>query len=531
VKITYTFAGKESVFEREIPQIVIGRPKYGLSVDLDLTPDQGVSRPHARIWAEGEQFWIEDLNSINGTTVDGKAIKGKGKTPLAPGVPIRISETNLKLEPPADIADLTRTRLPDREDTVGREREGPGGTGRVDISTVIDASESAFATSSNDTGIQRLALLYELPLQLSAEPDLDNILQAITERMVKVIPSAMRGALLMRDSATSRFLPKGSVPLGRPAVSETLMKRAIQERKGFVWHRGPDLTSSQGEFDIEAGMYAPLLWKEEVLGVICVDNHRGGPTFGEDDLRLLMAVAHHLAMAAVQNRLQEDLSRNNALLSRLLTNFSPKIREKLLARASRGRLRLGGENSDVVIVMSDIRGFSMLTADMESDDIVDLLNEYFSAQVDEVFRFDGTVDKFIGDSILAVFGTPEPDPMMYEKAVRAAFAMQEAVANVSAHRQARHQVTCKIGVGMHCGRVLHGFIGSDDRMEYTIIGSPVNHTSRYTAAAAGGEILISPEVWQRAYRFIESELTTIQTKHEGEFRAFRVKQIKSTGKL
>jgi adenylate cyclase len=321
------------------------------------------------------------------------------------------------------------------------------------------------------------------------------------------------------------------VPLGRPAVSETLMKRAIEERKGFVWHRGAELTTSQGEYNIEAGMYAPLLWKDEVLGVICVDNHQGGPAFNEDDLRLLIAVAQHLAMAAVQSRLQEDLSRNVALLSRLLTNFSPKVREKLLTRASRGRLRLGGENSEVVIVMSDIRSFSLITADMESDDIVDLLNEYFSAQVEEIFRFDGTVDKFIGDSILAVFGSPEPDPMMYEKAVRAAFAMQEAVAHVTAMRQERNQVVCKIGIGMHCGRVLHGFIGSDDRMEYTIIGSPVNHTSRYTAAAAGGEILISPEVWQRAYRFIESDPTSIQTKHEGKFRAFRVKQIKSTGKL
>lgn len=531
MKITYTFGGKESVFEREIHQIVIGRPKYGLSVDLDLTPDQGVSRPHARIWAESDQYWIEDLNSINGTTVDGKPIKGKGRIPLEPGLLVRISETTLKLESPAEIADLTRTRLPDRQGFLDGERESPGRTGRLDIRTVVDASESAFTASSSETGGQRLSLLYELPLQLSAEPDLDNILQSITERLVNVIPSAMRGALLMQDSATGRFLPKGSVPLGRPAISETLMKRAIQERKGFVWHRGAELTTSQGEFNIEAGMYAPLLWKEEVLGVICVDNHQGGPAFSEDDLRLLIAVAQHLAMAAVQSRLQEDLSRNIALLSRLLTNFSPKVREKLLTRASRGRLRLGGENSEVVIVMSDIRSFSLLTAGMESDDIVDLLNEYFSAQVDEIFRFDGTVDKFIGDSILAVFGSPEPDSMMYEKAVRAAFAMQEAVAHVSAERQARRQVTCKIGIGMHCGKVLHGFIGSDDRMEYTIIGAPVNHTSRYTAAAAGGEILISPEVWQRAYRFIESDLTAIQTKHEGEFRAFRVKQIKSTGKL
>jgi adenylate cyclase len=516
------------VFERAIAQIVIGRAKKGLSVDLDLTPDLGVSRPHARIWAEGKQHWIEDLNSANGTMLDGKPIKGK--TPLESGALIRISETTLKLQSSSGIADLTRTRLPDREDISDPKPKSSSGSGKLDIGTVIDPSESAFDTGK-DTGTRRLALLYELPLQLAAEPDLDNIFQAVTERLVKAIPSAMRGALLMRDSATGPYLPKGSVPVGRPSISETLKERAIKERKGFVWHRGAELTMSQGEFDIEAGMYAPLLWKDEVLGVICVDNHEGGPTFSEDDLRLLIAVAQHLAMAVVQRRLQDDLSRNIALLSRMLTHYSPKVRENLLTRASHGRLRLGGEISEVVIVMSDIRSFTMLTTGMESDDIVDLLNDYFSAQVDEIFRFDGTVDKFIGDQILAVFGSPEPDPMMYEKAMRAAFAMQEAVAKVSGQRQAHRQVTCKIGIGINCGKVLHGFIGSDDRMEYTIIGSPVNHASRYQAAAAGGEILISPEVWQRAYRFIDSDPTAIQTKHEGEFRAFRVKKLKTTGKL
>src|SRR5271156_7073853 len=111
MKIAYKFAGKESVIECESQQIVIGRPKYGLSVDLDLTPDQGVSRPHARIWIDGEKYWIEDLNSSNGTTVDGKQIKEKGKVPLEPGASVRISETTLRLESTADLADLTRTRL------------------------------------------------------------------------------------------------------------------------------------------------------------------------------------------------------------------------------------------------------------------------------------------------------------------------------------------------------------------------------------------------------------------------------------
>jgi adenylate cyclase len=229
---------------------------------------------------------------------------------------------------------------------------------------------------------------------------------------------------------------------------------------------------------------------------------------------------------ATQHQLQTDLHRSAALLGRLLTNFSPKTRDQLLARASHGRLRLGGEKSEVVILESDIRGFTSLSAGIDTDDLVDLLNEYFSALVDAIFRFDGTVDKFIGDAVLAVFGSPEPDALRHEKAVRAALAMQAAMAEVSERRKRRGRATCSIGIGIHCGEVLHGFIGSTERMELTIIGDAVNWTNRYCAAAGSGEILISPALHQRMWRLIDTELITIETKQEGNLPAYRLKGVR-----
>ncbi len=241
----------------------------------------------------------------------------------------------------------------------------------------------------------------------------------------------------------------------------------------------------------------------------------------------MLAVAHYAALAATQNQLQDELRRSAALLGRLLTNFSPKTRGQLLARAGRGRLRLGGEKSEVVILESDIRGFTALSAGMDTDDVVDLLNDYFSALVDAIFRHDGTVDKFIGDAVLAVFGSPEPDALRHEKAVRAALAMQAAMAEVSERRRRRGRATCAIGIGIHCGEVLHGFIGSNERMELTIIGDAVNWTARYCAAATSGEILISPALHQRMWRLIDSELIAIETKQEGRLAAYRLKGLRA----
>src|SRR5205823_2320348 len=112
----------------------------------------------------------------------------------------------------------------------------------------------------------------------------------------------------------------------------------MARRQGFIWREGLDLSRSQLLHRIMAGMYVPLIWKGRVIRVACVDNSDGGAPFTTQDLRLMLAVAHYAAMAAMQHQLQSELRRNTALLSRLLTNFSPKIRDALLSRAAHGRL-------------------------------------------------------------------------------------------------------------------------------------------------------------------------------------------------
>ncbi|HEX4185346.1 MAG TPA: adenylate/guanylate cyclase domain-containing protein [Stellaceae bacterium] len=518
MRILRRYRGTEKTFDEPCEAVVLGRPREGVHVDIDLTPDLRVSRPHARISIADGDYWIEDLGSANGTELDGHQIKGKGKLRLEPGQTIRISDTTIAVEipvtdPGVDSDDKT---LVTTHDT------------RLDIDAMIDAAAPVFEPGQpiDPARAQDLSLLYELPLRFGEETELDTLFQTIIERLVAIIPAASRGALLLTDSESGALLLKAHVPAGRPSVSMTLASRAMARREGFIWREGMDPSQSQFLNRIKAGMYVPLMWKGRALGAACVDNSDDGTLFTAEDLRLMLAVAHYAAMAAMQTQLQNDLRRNAALLSRLLTNFSPSVRNKLLSRAAHGRLRPGGEKSEVVILVSDIRGFTLLSSGMDTDDVVDLLNDYFSALTDAIFQHDGTIDKITGDAILAVFGCPEPDTMRHEKAVRAALAMQSAMTEVSEQRKRRGQVTCTIGIGVHCGEVLHGFIGSNDRMELTVIGEAANWTARYCDGAAGGEVLISPALHQRLWRYVDAELTAIGTKHEGRLSAYRLKGIK-----
>jgi adenylate cyclase len=519
MRIVYRYQGSEKIFDQPLDEIVIGRSRGGVRVDIDLTPDLKVSRRHARISFADGAYWIEDLASANGTTVDGSPIAGKGKIRIEPGQPAAISDTTLIIEAaPAALSD------PDETLMLPPARDPP-----ADIVELLDATAPAFDAEHPPDLVQapQLALLYELPLRFGRQTDLDGLLQTIVEQLVSVIPPASRGALLVTDADTGRLLLKAHVPAGEPSVSLTLARRAMAQQQAFVWRQGLDPSSSQIAHRIKSGMYAPLLWQDQTLGVVCVDNSDQGAAFAADDLRLMAAVAHYAAMAVAQQRMDAEARAHTALLDRLLTNFSPKLRRQLLARAKHGRLRLGGERSEVVILQSDIRGFTALSTAMEADDLLDLLNDYFSVLTEAIFLHDGTIDKFVGDAILAVFGSPEPDPRRHEHAIRAAMAMQQAMAEVSRRRRDRGLLACDIGIGIHCGPVLHGFIGSNECMELTVIGEPVNWTSRYCAAAGAGEILISPALHQHVWQLIDTEPAEVDTKSEGAIRAYRVRRLRA----
>jgi adenylate cyclase len=396
----------------------------------------------------------------------------------------------------------------------------PDGPTIAETLVIDETARVDFAAPADE--VQRLSLLCELPFDFSEPQSLDAVLKRALKHLVAVIPVAQRGAILIEDPSSGRLLLKAYLPEGAPSVSMTMANHAFCRGEGISWCHSTNPSESQRESRIAAGLYAPLVYNGKALGIICVDSSDSGAVFDGDDLKFLVSAARHIALAISHRFLQDDLRRSAALTERLLTSFSPKIRHVLSERARQGRLRLGGQRSEVTILISDIRGFTQMSSNMDASDLTDMLNAYLSSLVEAIFRFDGTIDKFAGDAILAVFGSPEVDPNQHLNAVRASLAMQDAMKTVNAARLAKGQVVCEIGIGIHCGEVVHGFIGSDERMDFTVIGEAVNRASRYCDGAGGGEILISEEVFQRVWRDVHATSTSLTTKHEGQWPAYRL---------
>jgi adenylate cyclase len=527
MRITCSYRGARKIWETPEAEVVFGRADDESPVLLDLSPDPAVSRLHGRIWQADNACWIEDLNSSRGTFLNGNEIKGRGKQPLRSGDTILVGQTKLRVDFGEKLESLQTHSLERGALLLPERRHSESG---IVVTKTVDATavdSTPFDVIENVTA-RRLKMVCDLPFQFATKTTAELLLPAIVEQLFEIIPTVESAALVLRDQHVDVLVLEASRHIQRPYWSETLLRRSMAERNALIWNRRtqPDNSGSVGRASLEAGMYAPLLWKGEALGAVCIATRTGKVLFTDEDTRLLVLVGQYAAMAIATNRLQEKLRREAVIKANLLRQFSPKVADQLLTH--RGHLRLGGRRGDVTILNSDIRGFSQLAKEMEPDQVVELLNAYLGVLVPVVFAHNGTIDKFMGDAILAVFGSPGFDPKHHENAVRAAVEMQTAVTRLNRSRDLQGAPRCDFGIGLHCGEVVHGFVGTADRMEFTLVGDAVNRAQRYCAAAAAQEVLISPEVYEHVGELLETVRVTVHTKHEGDFLAYRIVYFKES---
>ena len=192
----------------------------------------------------------------------------------------------------------------------------------------------------------------------------------------------------------------------------------------------------------------------------------------------------------------EDISQEKRMKATMYRYMTPGVADRVMALGEDALMV--GERKDVTILFSDIRGYTSLTEDMEAADVVTLLNDYFETMVEAVFNFEGTLDKFIGDALMAVFGAPLPLQNHAEMAVKSALDMRRRLSDFNDYRKRRNQPLIRFGIGISSGEVVSGNIGSQKRMDYTVIGNGVDISSRLEGVTKqyGCDIILSEYTYQ-----------------------------------
>jgi adenylate cyclase len=251
-------------------------------------------------------------------------------------------------------------------------------------------------------------------------------------------------------------------------------------------------------FSIRSAICVPLWKADRVIGIIHVDSPVEAGAFTVADLELLSALSNYAAVAIEQASLNERIREERVARERLEKYFSPPVVTRILSEGERDV-----EELEATVVFADIVGFTGLAEKMAPSAVAELLNEYFSAMADAVLEHEGTLDKFIGDCVMAVFGAPYAQDDHAVRAVRAALDMQRRLDAVN--RERRPEPLIEMRMGINSGKVVAGPIGSSSRKEITVLGDTVNVASRIESTVAQTGMIV---IGERTHELVKDVFPT-----------------------
>jgi len=497
----------------------IGRAKEN---DIVLN-DRRVSRHHAQVSAENGQFKVIDgyfadgelKRSVNRVFVNGIPYLDKI---LEQGDMITIGESRLVFHEVADQPqpepEADKVKVP----TGVNFDDQPLGHTQLLISAneIISkhsnlSMEAEFVSPAEIKQLRRkaqiLEMLYDMSKTLGTVFDLKEIFVRATDLIFRGTPADRVVALLADESIDGKILDYSLFPIAlkardeniekvsdRLAVSRTITQKVMREKvallsqdaKTDAQFSGADSIVSQG---VRSTICAPLITESNVHGVVYADRLDPFAAFTSDDLELISAVAAQTAVAVETIKAHKRLAREEVARANY-SRFMPEyVVKQLLEKPD--SFRLGGVNQKITVLFADIRGFTSLSEKENPEKIVGLLNKYFTAMSEILFAYGGTLDKYIGDGLMAIFGAPTASPEDAKNALKTAVAMQKRLVKLNEELRLEGFSSVEVGIGLHTGIATIGYIGSEQRSEYTAIGDSVNIASRLEQNARGGQILIS----------------------------------------
>jgi adenylate cyclase len=516
--------------------VVVGR---AVTSDVPIY-DPTISRRHAEVSLTDGGVKVKDVGSSNGTFLNGAritdAVAGENDVIAFGKVAFRVKAVSAPVPRPQVV--------PSGEFTSGKAAAGAivrqlpvsvsGGVPAIVTAAPSGASHlKVSAKSLEELREKKLELLLEISKELSKQQALDQLLDKIVEFTFQVI-NVDRVSILLLEEPSGELVPR--ISKGRTAqstaskhVPQSIARRVVEDRVAIL----SDNTATDERFkgksiliqSVRSAMCTPLMGTDQkVLGILYVDNLTATHSFSDDDLKFLIAFGSLAAVAIENSQRSERLQHEALVLSNFRRYFAPNLAAQIAQQE--GAVQLGGQKRPVVIFFSDIRGFTPLSEALAPDEIATLLTEYFTEMVEIVFENSGTLDKFIGDRIMALWGAPIAHEDDADRTMACALAQLSALEKLNAKWQAQGRPELSIGIGVNFGEVFAGNIGSDRRLEYTVIGDGVNTASRLCDIAGPNQILISEPFFQQLKRPPQVEsLEPLQVKGKSKkVPVYRVKR-------
>lgn len=486
--------GQEKTLEVTKADFLMGR-----APDCDLILAQpGISRHHCRIIQEGNDFAIEDLKSKNGTRINDIYIH---KSSLSGKDSIVLAEYMLTfLNAPEDEALEHST---DRMVLLSEQKELHEEAGTIirevsDIQDIIDQYDTEKPVNkveedSPNEARRIMVVIIAVAKALIAVKNTDEIINKLMDLIFQHLP-ADRGFLMLKNEHSTLeakvIRHRTDADVSTIEISSTIANKALNDQCAILTTDAQvDPRFKAGEsvrfLGIKSAMCVPLFHKDKSIGIIYLDCPTSSALFSRTDLDLLTAMANFAAVGIEQAQLSEKIQRETSVRERLERYHSPSIVNRILkniALDNQGVNNLQAEEREVTVLFADIVGFTPLSERLQPAKIAELLNEYFSAMTDVIFKYEGTLDKYIGDAIMAVFGAPNTMEDHAYRTVRTALEMLERLVDINKNRIDEYKF--RIRIGINTGRAVAGDIGSFKRMEYTVLGNTVNMASRIESMAS-----------------------------------------------
>jgi adenylate cyclase len=469
--------------------------------------DFSVSRRHAFLKREGNEWFLHDNHSTNGIRVNDRHVPsapvGSGDRAVVGTFTLKFREEPVEAEPPPKrLVDSTSTcirPIAEFNQDFGLEKAIPSPS-----DSTADRKRVVLDVAYKNKVFE---ILVQVAKTLISLDDLETVLDKVMDLIFEYLP-VDRGFLLLEEQGQlqlrisrfksgQRMTTDGSLPYSRTIVDMVVREKVAvltsDAQQDERFEAGQSIRIQQ----IRSAMCAPLWYRDSVIGVIHVDSPMHVGTFTERDLDLLTALANFAAVAIERARLHDRVAEEKRIRGRLERYHSPQVVDEIIGDVKATGSFKEVRTETVTILFADLVGFTSWSEKMAPTDLARLLNRFFTLASDAVFSQDGTIDKFVGDAVMAFFGAPIDQPDHASRSIAAALKLREEVALWNQDRVADGELPLEVRMALNTGETIVGEIGSERRVEYTVVGNAVNVAARMEEfVAMPGDIVIGPATYE-----------------------------------